>query len=245
MTFGEKLQRLRAQRGLSQDALAEALGVSRQAVSRWERDETLPETEKVMRLSRYFQVTTDYLLLEEAPVPERPALVRLHAWWAERSWLLGVGLVALGVWLLLGLTRGDGPDFVREWMERGMSWAGAVSLLLLGVKEYAAGAAALVLAGVLTVVLGRRSRGALRWYHAGWIVFIWGVGDLLILTGLVIWFLRAMEMWEDMLRQVWFGVRDEVPFAVGMVLLGLALALLGPKLDPPRTEEPPSSAEQS
>ena len=53
MTFGEKLQMLRARRGLSQDALAEVLDVSRQAVSRWERNETLPETEKVIRLSRY------------------------------------------------------------------------------------------------------------------------------------------------------------------------------------------------
>lgn len=38
MTFGEKLQRLRQRAGMSQDALAEKLGVSRQAVSRWERD---------------------------------------------------------------------------------------------------------------------------------------------------------------------------------------------------------------
>ena len=37
MTFGEKLQKLRAREGLSQDALAELLNVSRQAVSRWER----------------------------------------------------------------------------------------------------------------------------------------------------------------------------------------------------------------
>ena len=63
MTFGEKLPMLRSRRGLSQDALAEALDVSRQAVSQWERNETLPETEKVIRLSRYFSVTTDYLLL--------------------------------------------------------------------------------------------------------------------------------------------------------------------------------------
>ena len=69
MTFGEKLQMLRARRGLSQDALAEALEVSRQAVSRWERNETLPETEKVIRLSRYFSVTTDYLLLDEVQSP--------------------------------------------------------------------------------------------------------------------------------------------------------------------------------
>lgn len=47
MTFGEKLQTLRAREGLSQDALAEALDVSRQAVSKWERDEAMPEAEKI------------------------------------------------------------------------------------------------------------------------------------------------------------------------------------------------------
>ena len=66
MTFGEKLQSLRAREGLSQDALAEALDVSRQAVSKWERDEAMPEAEKIVRISRRFGVTTDYLLLEDA-----------------------------------------------------------------------------------------------------------------------------------------------------------------------------------
>ena len=59
MTFGEKLQSLRQKAGMSQDALAEKLGVSRQAVSRWERDETMPETEKVIALADLFGVTTD------------------------------------------------------------------------------------------------------------------------------------------------------------------------------------------
>ena len=46
MTFGEKLQSLRQRAGMSQDVLAERLQVSRQAVSRWERDETMPGTDK-------------------------------------------------------------------------------------------------------------------------------------------------------------------------------------------------------
>ena len=73
MTFGEKLQRLRAREGLSQDGLAELLNVSRQAVSRWERDETMPETEKVVRISSHFHVTTDYLL-KDGPEHAAPLL---------------------------------------------------------------------------------------------------------------------------------------------------------------------------
>ena len=65
MTFGEKLQKLRTRAGLSQDQLAELLDVSRQAVSKWERNEAMPEAEKLVRISRQFGVSTDYLLLEE------------------------------------------------------------------------------------------------------------------------------------------------------------------------------------
>ena len=70
MTFGEKLQDIRKKAGMSQDALAEKLDVSRQAVSRWERDETLPETEKVVLLADLFCVTTDYLLRPQLETPE-------------------------------------------------------------------------------------------------------------------------------------------------------------------------------
>ena len=68
MTFGEKLQVLRRKAGLSQDALAEQLEVSRQAVSKWERDETMPETEKVIRIARLFQVSLDELLMDSERV---------------------------------------------------------------------------------------------------------------------------------------------------------------------------------
>ena len=65
LTFGEKLVQLRKQHRLSQEELAARLKVSRQAVSRWETGETMPETENVLGLSRLFQVSTDYLLKEE------------------------------------------------------------------------------------------------------------------------------------------------------------------------------------
>ena len=114
MTFGEKLQKLRQSAGMSQDALAERLNVSRQAVSRWERDETMPETEKVIALADLFGVTTDYLLRQKAeeetarePERERPAshelIGRLGYLARTRGYLLGWLLVAWGAADLLGL----------------------------------------------------------------------------------------------------------------------------------------------
>lgn len=69
MTLGEKIQELRRRSGMSQDTLAETLDVSRQAVSKWERDEAMPETDKIIRIAKVFSVSTDYLLLEETPSP--------------------------------------------------------------------------------------------------------------------------------------------------------------------------------
>lgn len=71
MTFGEKLQDLRRKAGMSQDALAEKLEVSRQAVSKWERDEAMPETEKVLRIAKLFGVSLDELLLDKQPEPRQ------------------------------------------------------------------------------------------------------------------------------------------------------------------------------
>lgn len=74
MTFGEKIQKLRKEAGLSQEELAYQLDVSRQAISKWERDSGYPETEKIVRMSKIFHVTLDYLLNEEdTPIQEPKA----------------------------------------------------------------------------------------------------------------------------------------------------------------------------
>ena len=65
MTFGEKLYQLRKTHGFSQEALAEKLNTSRQAVSKWENNNGYPETEKIILLAKLFSVSLDDLLMEE------------------------------------------------------------------------------------------------------------------------------------------------------------------------------------
>lgn len=77
MTFGKKIYLLRKKKGYSQDTLAEKLGVTRQAVSKWELDEMLPDCENAVKIAKLFSVTTDYLLKENIDIkPKRtiPAL---------------------------------------------------------------------------------------------------------------------------------------------------------------------------
>jgi len=76
MTFAEKLYQLRKQKGLSQEQLADELGVSRQAISKWEGGACLPETEKLAQLSDFLGVSIDYLLKDNtdavSPVENMP-----------------------------------------------------------------------------------------------------------------------------------------------------------------------------
>ena len=65
MLLGEKLRRLRIARQLPQEQLAEKLQVSRQAISKWELGESIPDTENLILLSKFYGVSIDYLLLNE------------------------------------------------------------------------------------------------------------------------------------------------------------------------------------
>ena len=74
MTFGEKLLHLRRQAGYSQEDLAALLGVSRQAVSRWELGATLPDAQNLVQLSGLFSVSIDSMLQDgmELTAPGQP-----------------------------------------------------------------------------------------------------------------------------------------------------------------------------
>ena len=62
MNIADRIQSLRKIKGISQEELADKIGVTRQAVSKWESEQSIPDMEKIILLSDYFEVTTDYLL---------------------------------------------------------------------------------------------------------------------------------------------------------------------------------------
>ena len=71
MKLSDKIYYLRKKAGMSQEELAEAVGVSRQAVSKWETGESSPDINKLLALSKTFEVTTDWLLSDEDPNEEK------------------------------------------------------------------------------------------------------------------------------------------------------------------------------
>lgn len=71
--LSEKIRALRRRAGLSQEELAETVGVSRQAVSKWESAGSVPDLQKVIQLANLFGVSTDYLLKDEMEPENREA----------------------------------------------------------------------------------------------------------------------------------------------------------------------------
>ena len=219
MTFGEKLQKLRAREGLSQDGLAELLNVSRQAVSKWERDETMPEAEKIIRISDYFRVTTDYLLKDAPEKPQNPPRRReFGEWFQDRGWLLG-WLPAL--WGLWGMTRmWMLLAFQDSWWMRG--WMALTYVMRYG---------NVALTGVLAVLLGRRLAGRLRWYHAGVLPVLWAVLEAARVAILAL----MRENVPLNVRVVSEGIWNQYQGWLLLVLLaaaaGLAVLLLGKRRD--------------
>ena len=72
MTFAEKLRTIRKQAGMSQEKLAEKLGVSRQAITKWETEMGIPDIENIMAISTLFDVSIDELLSQEKDMKKKP-----------------------------------------------------------------------------------------------------------------------------------------------------------------------------
>ena len=112
MTLGERIREQRKNAGLSQEKVAELVGVSRQAVTKWESGQSAPSTENLFKLAEIFGTTVDILLSsdkEEAPSPaeqiyylykmeqEKTAEQRRHRWKANAF----VALAVLGGYILI------------------------------------------------------------------------------------------------------------------------------------------------
>ena len=105
MTLGERIAYYRGKLGLSQGELAEQLGVSRQAVSKWETDAGLPDLERLIALSRLYHITLDELVKGESPeetaeAPEEIPVDAVIAKPAAPSGQKTIGYILLGVGLL-------------------------------------------------------------------------------------------------------------------------------------------------
>lgn len=99
MNIADRIQYLRKTNGLSQEELADKVGVSRQAVSKWESEQSVPDMEKIITMSNLFDVTTDYILKGIEPPKEQEEQVDAHIFVIVATVLNFIGLiVSSAVW---------------------------------------------------------------------------------------------------------------------------------------------------
>lgn len=125
MGIGERMQALRKSKGISQEQLADIVGVSRQAVSKWESEQSIPDIEKIILLSDYFKVTTDYLLKGTESVEkvvEEMKEVKDAGPKSDAKLFSVAGTILNAMGLVLAIT---------VWIERRMAYAAGVGIMIM------------------------------------------------------------------------------------------------------------------
>lgn len=169
MTFGEKIAKLRKEENLTQEQLADLLGVSRQSISKWESGLAYPETEKLVKLGKMFHCSMDYLLNDDvtekqpaAPVPaESPAVFSRRMQLPERKskkMIFGMPLYHIGKnahgFFAVGLKA-------RGVFSLGLFSRGIVSMGLLSCGVFSFGILSLGLMAMGCIAVGLLAAGAI------------------------------------------------------------------------------------
>ena len=100
MNIADRIHHLRKTKGISQEELADKIGVSRQSVSKWESEQSVPDIDKIIIMSDYFEVTTDYILKgieNEKQAHEKPMNANVFVSGATFWSFVGL-IVASAVW---------------------------------------------------------------------------------------------------------------------------------------------------
>jgi len=167
MQFHEKMCKLRKEKGISQEGLAEMLGVSRQAVSKWESGMTFPETDRLIALSDIFGVTLDSLL-KGSETESRVGNTVSHPYWLMRGRLFEYkssrtlfGLPLVHVHIGFGANKAKGIVAIGN-IATGLISIGLVSIGLISVGLLSLGVIGVgVLAACLLLAIGSVAIGTL------------------------------------------------------------------------------------
>lgn len=100
MNMADRIQYLRKTKGISQEELADKVGVSRQAVSKWESEQSVPDLDKVITMSEYFDVTTDYILRGIEPTANKD--VKSSELTSKILYLASTAFIAIGLFCAFG-----------------------------------------------------------------------------------------------------------------------------------------------
>lgn len=192
MELNERIKNCRRKSGLTQEQVAEAMGVSRQAVTKWENGQSAPSTENLFKLASLFGTTVDLLLPEQEN--RQPDMKKKKRYLILRSvlftvvWYLLVFLIGFGIESIGAVER----KYLIFWLlssgAYGVSFAVVLVLAVIGWMRVAFSLDIACLVGLLAgEVFGPNPEGASMGFgHYGWAIWIFAM-----LAGLL-----AGMLWE-------------------------------------------------
>ena len=210
MTFQERLYQLRRERGLSQEALAEVVGVTRQAVQKWESGASRPDMDNLTALADYFDVTLDYLVMgrESAPAAQPQGQTIINNYYHPDCWeyeyksertLWGLPLVHIHL-KNNSLVRAKGIIAIGNVATGVVAVGGVFSVGIVSLGVLSAG---LLAAGCIAVGAAALGGLAFGWLGLGGIVHsVYGAGGIVEASRIAV------------------GGVTEAPLAIGRVVKG-------------------------
>ena len=240
MSLGERIKEQRKSSGLSQEKVAEFVGVSRQAVTKWETGQSAPSTENLFKLAEIFGTTVDYKMEQEKKREERRKKIKKNIFF---TLVVAVGYVI--VYLVgrifgttgqqtsvIGWLFGDDPaqlSYLYGWLlHQNIFWiAMAVSVIpaLFGKKYFSFTTLAGFALGLLIGELGGQNpAGAAYGYgHYGWA--IWGgIFTFSIVMGIIFEKITKSTIdWKSKKLWVWSAV-----FAIGILSILIIIRMSMP-----------------
>ena len=159
MSLGENIYKHRTSRSQSQTDLADLLDVSRQSVSKWENDSAVPDLDKLIRISKIFDISLDELVFgekakkEPEPEPPAPSVQTVTVSAIPIKWVVGVSMLIFGMVLfLLSIFWGDSLYFGEAFGELFSLVAVLFSLSLIATDNFSILSVCAIIYFIYTVI---------------------------------------------------------------------------------------------
>ncbi len=202
MNLADRIQSLRKAKGISQEQLADQIGVSRQAVSKWESEQSTPDLDKIILLSEFFHVTTDYLLKGIEPVKDHQGKNKDLT--SKILYTLSTALIFIGLFCAFGIWYAE-QTMIAIW--------GSMIIQAVGVAGY-------FIAKYLSPV---KASFYVNWLNILGIAFM----PVSMITG----YLATLLSWEGWISPYPIGIFHSFLFWIVFLVLSVGSYLLLKKRD--------------
>lgn len=197
MNLANRIQSLRKTKGISQEQLADQIGVSRQAVSKWESEQSIPDLDKIILLSNFFDVTTDYLLKGIEPFKNNQEKSKNPT--SKILYIISTAFIFIGLFCAFGVWHAE-QTMIAIW--------GSMIIQAMGVAGY---------------FIARLLSPAKATFYVNWLNLL---GITFMPVSMITGYLATLLSWEGWISPYPVGIFHSFLFGGVFLVLSIASYLL-------------------